>query len=426
MIAALMLVGTLSLHRCAADPQYYCGTFARPIDPAGTVKGTIDVGFTWLPHRSPGPATGTIVAAEGGPGYASGGSRASYRALFRPLLDTRDLLMMDDRGTGRSDAIDCEPLQTAPAMTLDNVTRCGAQLGDRSDLYGTDLAADDLAALVRALRLRPVSIYGDSYGTFFVQVFAARHPQLVRSIVLDGAYPAIGDDPWYATYGATIRTAFDLACRRAPTCASQPGTTIERIAALTRALRAPNAPISPSTLALIMLTGGLNPIAYRELDAAARAYANGDAIPLRRLADETATYEEANREPPDELSQGLFVADSCSDNPQVYDMRLPPAQRMAAWQRALAAKERAQPGLYYPFTIPEFLGMPLDYGYVPLCQTWPVASAAHPAGAPIPRGVGMPDVPALVLTGDLDTITTPHEGDLAAALFKNAQRVIIP
>jgi hypothetical protein len=69
--------------------------------------------------------------------------------------------------------------------------------------------------------------------------------------------------------------------------------------------------------------------------------------------------------------------------------------------------------------------MPLDYSYVPLCQTWPVASPKHPAGRPVPPGVTMPDVPALVLTGDLDTITTPAEGDRAAALFRNAKRVIV-
>jgi len=83
---------------------------------------------------------------------------------------------MDNRGTGRSDAIDCEPLQSAKVMTLANVTACGRMLGEKSDLYGSGLAADDLDAILGALGVKSVEIYGDSYGTFFVQTFAARHP----------------------------------------------------------------------------------------------------------------------------------------------------------------------------------------------------------------------------------------------------------
>jgi pimeloyl-ACP methyl ester carboxylesterase len=427
MLAALLFVGSLALHQCGgAPPHYYCGAFARPLDPSGSVPGSISIGFTWLPHRLPGRASGTIVAAEGGPGYPSGASRDSYRRLFGSLLDRRNLLLMDDRGTGRSGAIDCEPLQRAPFMTLKNVTRCGRELDGRADLYGSALAADDLAALMTALGIRRAAFYGDSYGTFFVQVFAARHPRRVRSIVLDGAYPAIDGDPWYPSIRQTMRGAFDVVCHRSPTCAALPGTGIDRLAALIRALRLPHAPIAPSELALIVVSAGLNSIVYRELDAAARAYLDeSDAVPLQRLAHETDRYEEASTEPADVLSQGLFVAASCSDNPQAYDMRMPVALRRLAWQRALREEERAQPGLYAPFTIQEFLAMPLDYSYVPLCQTWPVASSAHPAGLPIPVGAHMPNVPTLVLTGDLDTITTPSEGNRATALFLHARHVIV-
>jgi pimeloyl-ACP methyl ester carboxylesterase len=426
MLAALLIVGTLSLHQCTPNPAFYCGAFERPLDPAGQVSGTISIGFTWYPHRSSGASTGTIVAAEGGPGYPSGGSRNEYRALFDPLLDTNDLLLMDQRGTGRSGAIDCEPLQHAAVMVLKDVTQCGETLAGSADLYGSALAADDLAALLGELGIRNASLYGDSYGTFFVQVFTARHPQFVRSVVLDGAYPAIELDPWYSSTGPTIRNAFDLVCRRSPSCSRLPSTTNNRLALLTRALREPGAPIQPSSLAFIMDTAGLNPIVYRELDAAARAYLDDrDSAPLARLSQETFQNEESSRQTPQTMSQGLFTANSCADNPQAYDMLLPPETRQVAWQRVLQAKEQSEPDLYAPFTIREFLGIPLDYSYVPLCQTWPVASQAHPASEPIAPGTKMPDVPALVLTGDLDTITTPPDGDRAAALFRNSRRIIV-
>jgi pimeloyl-ACP methyl ester carboxylesterase len=424
MLAALLVVGSLTLHPCAGASGYFCGSVSRALDPAGVVPGTVSVGFTWLPHSQTGtPALGTIIAAEGGPGYPSGGSRDSYRALFAPLLDTRDMLLMDDRGTGRSGAIDCKPLQAATSMTLGNVTRCGNQLGNTTDLYGTDLAADDLAAIAGALGVKTADLYGDSYGTFFVQVFAARHPELVASVTLDGAYPAIGSDPWYESTGPTIRTAYDLVCSRGGCPIGV--TATQRTEQLLGALRAPHASITPAQLAFVMDTAGLDTLNYRDFDAAARAYAGGDRVPLARLVHETQTYEEQPAGSVTDMSQGLFVASSCSDNPQAYDMRLPPVQRRAAWQAALAEKKRVRPDLYAPFTIDEFLAIPLDFSYVPLCQTWPVASAAHLAGQPVPPGTRMPKVPALVLTGDLDTITTPPEGDAAAALFPGAQRIIV-
>ncbi len=418
MLAAALLAGSLVLHPCGAHQTYYCGSLARPLDTTGRIAGRIDIGFTWLPHaRRNVPSAGTIVAAEGGPGYPSGASRDAYRALFGPLLLTHDMLLMDDRGTGRSGAIDCRALQGG-SMTLPAIARCGAQLGATAGLYGSAEAADDLDALMDRLAVTRADLYGDSYGTFFVQTFAARHPGRVRRIVLDGAYPAGGLDPWYSSTTPAIAGAFDAVCRRSSQCAAR-GAAMPRIGRILALLRAGRGPIDPSQLAFVMDTAGLDSLVYRELDAAVRAWlGRGDGIPLRRLAREAWDFEEAASSDPREESNGLFVAASCTDNPQAYDMRLAPALRQAQWRSIERRMVESNPQLYAPFTVKEFLSIPLDYAYVPLCQNWPVAPAGHPAGQPFPPGTQMPDVPALVLTGDLDTITTPSEGDAAAKLVR--------
>ncbi len=425
MFAAALLAGSLVLHPCAGQKAYYCGSLARPLDSTGRVAGRVDIGFTWLPHaRHTVPSAGTIVAAEGGPGYPSGASRDGYRALFGPLLATHDMLLMDDRGTGRSGAIDCRALQSG-SMTLPAIAACGAQLGSAAGLYGSAEAADDLDALMNRLGVTRADLYGDSYGTFFVQTFAARHPARVRRIVLDGAYPAGGTDPWYSSTTPAIADAFDAVCRRAPGCAAR-GAAMPRIDRILARLRAGRGPIDPSQLALVMDTGGLDLLVYRDLDAAVRASLDrGDGVPLRRLAREASDFEEAAPTDPREESDGLFVAASCADNPQAYDMRLAPALRQAQWRSIERRTAESNPQLYAPFTVREFLNIPLDYAYVPLCQNWPVAPSGHPAGQPFPLGTRMPDVPALVLTGDLDTITTPSEGDAAAKLFGRSLRVIV-
>lgn len=425
LAAALLVVGSLTLHPCDAGAAYYCGEIRRPIDSTGHIPGSIDIGFTWLPRTQRNrPSNGTIVAAEGGPGDPSGASRDGYRALFAPLLATHDLLMMDDRGTGRSGAIDCPSLQRG-WMTLASIARCGAQLGAHAGLYGSAQAADDLDALLTSLANPRVALYGDSYGTFFVQTFALRHPSRVTRVVLDGAYPAQDLDPWYPSTAPTISNAFDLVCRRSVPCAAR-GPAMARVRELLQRLRRENGPIAPWQLAFVMDTAGLDTLVYRELDAAVRAWlVHRDAVPLERLAREAADNEETAPEDPHQTSNGLFVAASCTDNPQVYDMRLPPDRRQLQWQTVEAAKIVSNPNLYAPFTIREFLQIPLDYAYVPLCQNWPVAPHGHPAGQPFAPAARMPDVPALVLTGDLDTITTPAEGDGAAALFRRVERVIV-
>ena len=296
----------------------------------------------------------------------------------------------------------------------------------RIGLYGTALAADDLARVLSAMDIQKVDAYGDSYGTFFVQAFAGRHPDRVRSIVLDGAYQVTGGNPWYPSEGPTMRSAFDAACARSPVCADLGGTSLDRIRTLLSKLREDRGRrVTPSDVAFIMDSAGLDTLAYRDLDAAARAYLAGDPVPLERLVSEAFTNEEGAGGRARSYSQGLFVAASCSDNPQAYDMRLQPVQREAAWQRALENKREEDPDLYAPFTIDEFLGIPLDYAYVPLCRTWPVASRRHPAGRPVPPGTHFPNVPVLVLNGDLDTTTTPAEGEGAARLFPRAQHVIV-
>jgi len=419
-------IGSVTFHRCLGG-DYYCGSVQVALDPAHQVPGNIDIAIAWLPRSNrAAPSQGTIVAVEGGPGYPSIGSRSLYRALYAPLLQTRDLLLVDNRGTGLSDPIVCRALQDAPIMELWQVTRCGRQLGRTSDLFGTAIAADDMATVLSALRIPKVDMYGDSYGSFFVQAFAGRHPDRVRSVVLDGAYQVTGGNPWYPSTGPTLRRAFDMACARSPVCAQLPGSSMDRIERLLAALRAESDRITPSGVAFVMDSAGLDPLAFRDLDAAARAYVDShDAVALRRLVDEAYAQEEGAGGRARSYSQGLFAAASCSDNPQAYDMRLQPPQRTSAWNAALERKRKSDPALYAPFTVGEFLGIPIDYAYLPLCTTWPVASPRHPAGEPVPPGTRFPSVPVLVLNGDLDTITTPQEGGRAAALFPRATHVIV-
>ena len=438
---AALEVGRLTLHRCDTGAPW-CGSLERPLDPSGTVPGAVPIYFEYYPHSASGPAAGTLVATEGGPGYPATGSRAAYLALFGPLRAVRDVLIMDNRGTGRSGALDCEPLQTASALSEANVGACGRSLGRAAPLYSTALAADDLAALLEALSIGRIDLYGDSYGTYFAQVFALRHPERVRSLLLDGAYPLDGPDyAWYPHYAIATREKFNLACKRSPDCRVIPGSSTEHIVpALERLRKRPFAATvqygdghtmrftaDASTLAIVMFGGSPAYLTVRELDAAARAFQDGDEPPLLRLMAETLGSVDS-RDPthsPRQFSAGLAAAVFCQDPPQIFDMSLALPERAAARDREIARRGREAPDTFAPFTFDEYRGMPLDYAFIDECVQWPARSAGSPAVPRVLTDGRYPDVPVLVLSGELDNMTSVADGAAAAERFPRARHVVI-
>ena len=110
----------------------YCVTLDRPLDPTGAIPGRISIHFEYYPHSMPGKTAGTLVATEGGPGFPETLSRDDYLALFKPLQRQRDVLLMENRGTGRSGAIDCHALRTAEKWTIALTAACGRSLGGRA------------------------------------------------------------------------------------------------------------------------------------------------------------------------------------------------------------------------------------------------------------------------------------------------------
>ena len=297
-------------------------------------------------------------------------------------------------------------------------------------------SADDLAAVVDALGLGPVDVYGDSYGTFFAQVYAGRHPEQVRSVVLDSAYPTFGEDAWYATQGPAMRASFGLVCRRTPACRAggRPFLpTLEKVLEAVRAKpwrgtaydadgRRMKVTVDPPGLAAVAFGATYAPAFYRELTAALRSGLSGDRRPLLRLVAE-ATGGGTDAGPVADYSEGLDAAVACHDYPQLYDMTAAPAVRQQQYAAALSARTASDPDTYGPFTVPEYAAS--DWQSLDWCTEWPSAPASNPAGPPVPPGGGYPSVPVLVLSGELDSITTPAEGALVASQLPGARQVTV-
>ena len=164
------------------------------------------------------------------------------------------------------------------------------------------------------------------------------------------------------------------------------------------------------------------PVFYRELTAALRSGLAGDRAPLLRLVAE-ATGGGTDAGPVRAYSEGLDAAVACHDYPQLYDMTAPPAVRQQQYAAALDARSVSDPDTFGPFTVHEYADS--TWQMLDWCTRWPAAPADNPAGPPVPPSGSYPDVPVLVLSGELDSITTPAEGNLVAAQFPDAQRVLV-
>ena len=434
-------VGQLTLTLCNTDYTGYCGSITRPIDPSGHIPGNLTVGFEYYPRSDLAhPRLGTILPQEGGPGYSSTGTRDYYLAIFDALRDRRDVLIVDKRGTGLSSPIDCPALQ-AGSIALSAVGACAKQLGDSAWFYGTDFAAQDIAAVLDALDIAQVDFYGDSYGTFVGQVLAGLYPERLRSIILDSAYPVRPPDPWFATDWAAAWSGIDVSCDRSPSCSSLGGAATSRMQQIINIVRAKpikgqapdgNGDLQPTTIntaSLIYLIdyAGFGPPVYRDLDAAARAWLDSnDALPLLRLVAEADT---ASVDLPADFSYGLYSAVTCTDYPMLYDMNQPRSVRNSEYAASLQDARVNRPDLFAPFTVDEGIDSKVYITPLDSCLPWPVPPkdlAPGAPGAPLPPSVSYPAVPTLVLSGDLDSITSVIDANETAAQFPNALHVVVP
>jgi pimeloyl-ACP methyl ester carboxylesterase len=401
------------------------------LDRQNPLAGAIDVAYALLPHTDASrPTLGTVAPNPGGPGSPTIADADSWTGLLGPLRRHFDLLLIDARGTGQSSALACPSLARQDPTTIDLqgiATTCGADLGMRGRYYGSAAIADDFDAVRAALGIDKLDLWGQSWGTLLMPIYAARHPEHVRSIVLSGAQP-IAFDPWNRDVLRASKRVIGVVCRRSHACSGR--RVLRDLAVLVRRVRrrpvrfttsTPNGPvrlvIGERELAeLTYAVRGISTI-YGLLPAAFGAAVDGDYDPLKRLVG-TAQVAETFlfKLDPSNISWAQLTAAGCHDYPTVFDLAAAPAQRRAQYRRALAAIPTAD---FAPFRPAAWFQAGV-WG-APTCLNWPVDPTA---GSPL-QGRQIPDVPVLVQSGDLDTNTPVEQGRLTARQFSHATFAVV-
>ena len=394
-----------------------CGVLKRPLDPAAPGGPSIDLHFAVLPALSRHQRADPVFFFAGGPGQSAIGLAGPVSRLLGRFSNRRDIVLIDQRGTGRSAPLVCDgddrpqrPMSESidPAAVQQALARCRQALQQlpHGDLrhYTTTVAMQDVEAVRQALGLGRINLVGGSYGTRAALEYLRQFPQSVRRVVLDGVAPPDMVLPVsFAVDAQAALTAMFDGCRADAVCQRQHPrldetwrrlrASLPREVAVAHPLtgRTETLRLTPDAVAGLVRTALYAPALSAALPAALAAAADGNWTPLVGLA--TAL---AGRGSDGALAQGMHFSVVCAEDLP----RLDPAGPAAATD----------------------FGSGLTDLYVQACAAWP--------RGPVPAGfytVPVSPSPVLLLSGAVDPVTPARHGQrVAQALGARARHVAVP
>jgi pimeloyl-ACP methyl ester carboxylesterase len=217
------------LKPCAGNDELtdaFCGTL-KVYENRVTKQGRqIDLNIVLLPALRADAQPDPVFFLAGGPGQGAARLARTVRELFRRVQNDRDIVLVDQRGTGKSNPLECEgddsdslqSLMESNEQTLARLKSCMTSYDADLTQYTTPIAMDDLDDVRAFLGYDKINIYGGSYGTRAGLVYMRRHGDHVRSAILDGVAPPDMRLPLY--FPRDAQRAFDLLVQD---CAADPG-----------------------------------------------------------------------------------------------------------------------------------------------------------------------------------------------------------
>ena len=318
------------------------------------------------------------------------------------------------------------------------IAACGQQLGTKAALYRTELAVADIVGVLDALQISKVDFYGDSYGTYVGQTFAARYAERLRSIILDSAYPVRPPDIWFPTDWARGRDGLDRVCERSPSCQALGGKSTWRMQALLNHLRQhPISGTAPDSDGIPLahdsrrveavspddqprqLTGHLPRPRRRRARLARIERRAAAAAPRGRI-------RHAVRDRRGRLQLRAVPGPGLPGIPAALRPHGNAGATARAVRHAIEAARQNRPDLFAPFTIDEALASNANFTPLATCLDWPAPLPAYPQGDALPAHPVFPTVPTLVLSGDLDSVTSVEDAKQVAELFPNVVHLVVP
>lgn len=391
----------------AGDERIDCGVLVVPENRSKPGSRTIRLAVTIFRARSAAPLPDPIVFIPGGPGVS--GIEGRTTAKRNALAEERDNILLEMRGNKHAQpSLACPEFNTlraaggaSEAKLVQAATACRAALtrdGTDLDGYNSAEAADDFDDLRRALGVKSWNLIGLSYGTKLVLTIAQRHPEGVRSVVLDSVLPP--EVNYDEVAGTSTRRSLDAlfgACAADPFCSAAHPDLAQRFALLVARIGRDGLQVAGRTLG-----------AREFVEIVASMLETPSALAsLPRLVDDAGQGRFDLLQPrlaqlhqPSSFNWGLRLSVWCSEEM--------PFENEARMQAQVSPKL----GL---------AGLDARTTTRAVCAAWNVAPAAASANQPV-QG----DVRALVFGGEFDPVTPPHWGRRLLSNLPNARFVLMP
>jgi pimeloyl-ACP methyl ester carboxylesterase len=390
-----------------------CGTMTRPLDPTGAVPGEIELRVAVVPALNLTPEPDPLVPIAGGPGQGSIQFYTAYYWAFEDVRRNRDILLIDQRGTGESATMDCEfdddilEGEYSVEVTVEYTERCLEQLPHDPHFFTTSVAVTDMEAVREALGYPALNLYGVSYGTRVAQHFARRYPDSTRTFVIDGVVPPqlslgpeIATESQKAVDKILARCAEDDACNeRFPDVTADFERVVAELRAAPVTIDVPNPSTGrPENLEFGEgeLAGAIRLLAYHPNSIALMPLliheaGKGNYVPLGSQFMMTMIAMA------DAMALGMHNSVMCTEDVPFYD----------------------KSSIDYDGLAASYMGTFQLEALEAICSVWPAGPIDDEFKVPLAT-----DLPVLLLSGDSDPITPPRYADLAAVDLENATHLI--
>jgi pimeloyl-ACP methyl ester carboxylesterase len=427
---ALVLLGlsfqaraaTLELEDCriydtagVSSAPAQCGYFQVPENPDAPDGKQIQLFVARIPTLNQQRSEDAFTLLAGGPGQSATEAYASMQDAFSRIRRSHDILLVDQRGTGKSNRLSCdmpaetEQLDLDDEKTLAALADCRDALPGDPRFYTTSVAVRDLDAVRAALGYSKLVVYGGSYGTSVAQHYLRRYPEKVRSVILDGVVPP----------GITLATNIALTgqqaldrvftrCQEDSACNDKFPNLADAFARVARRLKSEPVELDirdPMTaeplhtkLSYELMAGGIRLLSYRPETVA--------LIPLVISEADKGNYQPlaaqsmlAMSSMDDMLAFGMHNAVMCAEDVPFID---PETVDMAALERSYMGSEQLR-------------------GLQKICEVWPRGLADPDIKQPV-----VSDLPVLLLSGEADPVTPPSYADAVATTLSNSRHLVGP
>ena len=416
------LLGQLAFTPCTLAPDFgtqtveaQCSSLQVPENRAAPNGRKIRLAIAWLPAKGEGRPDPMFMLA-GGPGQSALESFPGIAQAFAEVRKKRDIILVDQRGTGSSNKLICKDAQGKSAVVDDDdyglvaakafAARCAAELSNKADLrfYSSTDAIQDLDAVRAAIGAAQINLMGVSYGSRVAQQYAKRYPTRTRTVTIDGIVPntlILGNE-----HARNLESSLDRQfgrCAMDKGCAEKLGNPRVRLNTLMALLKA--APPTVRYRDAITGESKQEKLTPGHIATLARMFAYAPAV-AGLLPLELNEAAQGRYEPLMALSK--LLASTLGD------------QIMHGLQLSVICTEDAAEMKTDPADVGSLLGIDMITTLQAQCEAWPHGQRPVDFRQPLTG-----KVPVLILSGEFDPVTPPRYGDEVQRSLPNSRHLIV-